>query len=118
MKKYIILIFICIFACSFVFATASGPDHWKVRNVASNDVLNIREKTTWRSNKLGEIPYNGNCIQNLGCVGGLTFEESMNLSKEEKEIIKMKRPRWCKIKYNGIEGWVSGRYLMEGECKN
>ncbi len=95
--------------------TADGPDYWQVQKVCSDDVLNIREKFNWKSKKVGEILYNGKCIQNLGCICGLTLHEFTELSKAEQEKILRKRPRWCKINYRGVEGWVSGRYLREGQ---
>jgi len=80
-------------------------------------VLNIREKADPHSKKIGEIPPDGTCIKNLGCVGGLTFEESTTLSDEEKKKIERERPRWCKVDYRGTVGWVAGRYLAEGACE-
>ena len=54
---------------------------------------------------------------NLGCVGGLTFEEFTKLSDEEKKKIEHERPRWCKVEYEKTVGWVAGRYLTEGYCE-
>jgi hypothetical protein len=83
--------------------------------VRSDDVLNIRVEPDWRSEKIGEIPYNGTCIQNLGCVGGLTADEFTTLTESEQKKILKTRPRWCKIKYKSTEGWVSGKYITEGQ---
>lgn len=98
------------------FAEADGPDYWVVTGVASDDVLNIREQPDPRSTKVGEIPPDGTCIRNLECVGGLTFEEFTSLSEKEKQRILRERPRWCRIDFRGVEGWVAGRYLTEGRC--
>nr|WP_321257920.1 SH3 domain-containing protein [uncultured Pseudodesulfovibrio sp.] len=97
-------------------AEADGPDHWRVHGVEVNDVLNIRSEPNWKSVKIGEIPADGQCVKNLGCKGGLTFEESTTLSEEEKQAISKSRPRWCKVEYEGFVGWVAGRYLREGVC--
>ena len=99
------------------FGEADGPDYWAVTDVAQDDVLNIREAADPRSEKIGEIPPDGTCIRNLGCVGGLTYEEFTTLSDEEKQRLLRDRPRWCKIEYLGVEGWVAGRYLAEGQCR-
>ena len=99
------------------FAEADGPDHWQVHGVDANDVLNIRREADPRSEKIGEIPPDGHCIKNLGCKGGLTYEEFTTLSDAEKETIKKERPRWCRIDYQGTTGWVAGRYLREGSCE-
>lgn len=98
------------------FSTADGPDHWQVHGVAAGDVLNIRQKADPKSEKIGEIPPDGQCIKNIRCVGGLTFKEFSTLSEPEKKKIEKGRPRWCLIEYSGVTGWVNGRYLREGGC--
>lgn len=99
-----------------VRAEADGPDHWRVVGVAATDALFIRSQPGAHSTKLGEIPPGGRCIRNLGCKGGLTYQEFSTLSKQEQAKRKKQNPRWCKIEYQGIKGWVAGRYLAEGGC--
>ena len=103
-------------ASGSAFADADGPDYYKVKGVASNDVLNMRSKADPDANKVGEIPLEADCVKNLGCKGGLTMSEFTNLSKKEQAVILRKRPRWCHVEYHGIKGWVSARYLAEGSC--
>lgn len=93
LKNYLLKTFtlILIFT-SLSYTTADGPDNLEVRGVASNDVLWIRSTPNNKSKKIGKISYNGNCIKNLGC-----------------------KNSWCKVNYQGIIGWVNGRFLMEGE---
>ncbi|MGE5154561.1 MAG: SH3 domain-containing protein [Bdellovibrio bacteriovorus] len=98
-------------------AEADGPDYYAVRGVAQGDVLNIRAEPDPHARKVGEIPPHGTCIRNLGCKGGLTFEEFTVLSTEEKERRARENPRWCKVEYHGVTGWVAGRYLAEGNCR-
>jgi len=100
------------------FAEADGPDYWRVHGVDSGDVLNIRREADPTSEKIGEIPLEAQCIKNMKCIGGLTLNEFTTLSEAEKEKIKKERPRWCQIEYQGITGWVAGRYLREGSCTN
>jgi hypothetical protein len=102
---------------SIAAAEADGPDYWQVTGVDEDDVLNIREEPDPHSEKVGEIPPHGTCIRNLGCVGGLTFEEFTTLSDEQKKKIERERPRWCKVEYEGTIGWSAGRYLAEGYCE-
>ena len=62
---------------------------YKVSGVASGDILNIRELPSSESKKIGSIPPSGKGIHKLGaCESG-----------------------WCKIKYNGLTGWSSMKYL-------
>jgi len=97
-------------------AEADGPDYWQLRDVAKTDVLNIRSNPDYRAPKTGEIPHAARCIKNMGCRGGLTFNEFTTLSDAEKQLILKRRPRWCRISYRGTTGWVAGRYLKEGDC--
>lgn len=92
-------------------ATADGPDYFAVTGVAANDVLNIRAKPSPKGEKVGEIPHDGRGIQNLGCQGGPTFAEWEKLSKTERK--RAGRQRWCRIRYEGFEGWVAGWFLTE-----
>ena len=118
MKKssYVFVVFLLNLIIPDVVATADGPDYWQVHGVEQGDVLNIRQEANWQTRKIGEIPPDGQCIKNLKCVGGLTYEEFTKLSEAEKLKIKKQRPRWCYIEYRGIKGWVAGRYLREGSC--
>jgi len=100
-----------------VFAEADGPDYWQAHGVENGDVLNIRREANWKAEKIGEIPPNAQCVKNLRCIGGLTYDEFTNLSETEKNKIKKERPRWCHIEYKGIKGWVAGRFLREASCK-
>lgn len=100
-----------------LLAEADGPDYYAVRGVAQGDVLNIRAEPDPHARKVGEIPPHGTCIRNLGCRGGLTFEEFSTLSNGEKERRARENPRWCKVEYQGVTGWVAGRYLAEGNCR-
>ena len=95
---------------------ADGPDYWRVHGVASSDVLNIRQAANAASERIGLIPPDGQCVKNLGCLGGLTFQEFSTLSADERAIIEKERPRWCRVEYQGLTGWVAGRYLREGAC--
>ena len=111
------IVFLFLFLISQnAFSEADGPDHWQVHGVEKEDVLNIRQEPNYKSKKIGEIPSDGQCVKNLKCVGGLTFEEFTNLTEAEKNKILRERPRWCYIEYKGVKGWVAGRYLREGYC--
>lgn len=98
------------------WATADGPDFYRVTGVAPYDELNIRAEPSPHARIVGEIPPDGTCIRNLGCRGGLSFEEFTELSPAEQEKRKKENPRWCKIEYQGVTGWVAGRYLGEDYC--
>jgi len=76
----------------------------------------MRSNAGYTAPKIGEIPYDAQCIKNMGCKGGLTYQEFTTLSEAEKQQIIRQRPRWCRVSYQGTTGWVAGRYLQEGSC--
>jgi hypothetical protein len=102
--------------CTDAAADADGPDYWRIVGVADGDSLNIRAQPNGHSAKLGTISANGRCIANRGCQGGLSFEEYSTLSKPEQAKRLKEHPRWCRIVYQGLTGWVAGRYLAEDGC--
>lgn len=115
--RFLLLGLILLFSTSqAASAAADGPDFWQVHGVAQGDVLNIRREADAASAKIGAIPPDGTCIRNIRCVGGLTLKEFTTLSEAEKKKIEKARPRWCRIEYDGVTGWVNGRYLREGGC--
>lgn len=74
-------------------ATADGPDYFAVRDVGAGDVLNIRAEPNAKSRKLGAIPANGTCIRNLGCQGGVMFQEFTTLTPEQQKQRQRENPR-------------------------
>ena len=73
------------------FDCAHGPDTYRVRNVESWDVLNIRTGPTARARIVGTIPPHGSGVHCLGPCSGA----------------------WCRISWRGIVGWTNMRYLGE-----
>jgi hypothetical protein len=97
-------------------AEADGPDHYRVQGVAANDTLKLRAAPNPKAAKVGAIPPHANCLRNLGCQGGLSFKEYSELTPAQQQERLRKNPRWCKVEYRGITGWVAGRFLAEGSC--
>ena len=97
-------------------AEADGPDYYRVTAVAADDALNIRAEPNAHAAVVGRIPANADCVRNLGCRGGLTFTEFSTLSKAEQAERLRENPRWCRVEYQGVTGWVAGRYVAEGSC--
>jgi hypothetical protein len=62
----------------------------KVIKVKKNDTLNVRQKTTYKSKKMGAIAFNTSCIKRYSCKG-----------------------KWCKIAYQGVQGWVHKNYIQK-----
>lgn len=104
-------------AAGALWAEADGPDYYAVRGVAQGGALNIRAEPSARAKRVGSIPPDGTCIRNRGCRGGLTFEEFSTLTPTQQERRTRENPRWCKVEFGGVAGWVAGRYLAEADCR-
>jgi serine/threonine protein kinase len=77
--------------------TASGFKYYKIINVASDNVLNIR-KFPGRSNEvIRKIPPTEKCIKFLG------------------DYCFLKSQVWVKIQYKQVQGWVKSSYLDKSE---
>lgn len=96
-------------------AEADGPDFFRVEGVRAGDVLNIRAAPSATAAKLGGIPPRANGVKNLGCRGGLTFAQWQKAGQAEREAAQ--KTRWCRISWQGVEGWVAARYLREGSAR-
>lgn len=101
-------------APQLAMAEADGPDFYRVTGVASNDVLNIRAKPSGSAGKVGEIPPNADGVKNLGCQGGLSLSQWQKASPSRRRAAA--RSRWCRVTFNGVTGWVAGRFLAEGSA--
>ena len=102
----------------FIFAgsAVAEPDFYKVRpdSVRAGATLILREQPKVRhSKRLGGVPYNADCLRNLGCQGGLSADEAAKLSPANQARRSRQSPRWCQVEYNGMTGWIQGRFLAE-----
>jgi hypothetical protein len=98
------------------FATADGPDHYRVTGILAGRSLDLRGQANADAPDIGRIPADAKCLRNLGCQGGLSFDEFNHLSESEKQRRLATNPRWCKVEYQGATGWVEGRFLTEDAC--
>lgn len=117
-KRTLLLPFLLLplLTSDIALATADGPDTYRIRGIANDDVLSIRNAASPHADIIGTIPVTASCIKNLGCQGGLSLEEFTRLSTTERAAANQAHPRWCHIEYQGINGWVPGRFLAEGTC--
>lgn len=108
------LLLAAAFFSADLLAEADGPDHFQVVKVAEGAVLNLRAEPKATARKVGEIPPHASCLRNLGCQGGLSYQEFSTLDPAQRA--EREHPRWCKVEYRGMTGWVAGRFLAEGGC--
>jgi len=109
--KILILAFSCI-------SLLSAQMCYEVVGVEDDDVLNMRAKQTWKSEKVGSIaPYEKSVVA-MKCEGGVDFETLMNMTPIQAHKENAKNPGWCQVQYEGKIGWVSKRYLVESKCRS
>jgi uncharacterized protein YraI len=115
MMRYVIITFL-LGACAQAWATADGPDYYRVSGVSAGSSLNMRAGPRADAAVIMRIPADAQCLKSRGCRGGLTFEEFSTLPKHEQQRRMALNPRWCKVEYQGSVGWVAGRFVTEGAC--
>ncbi|HLL27716.1 MAG TPA: SH3 domain-containing protein [Xanthobacteraceae bacterium] len=92
-------------------AADGGPDYWAVTGIAAGGVLGIHAGPSLAAASLGTVPWNGRRLANLGCTHEPTYQEWLAMSEEERK--RAAERRWCRIRYDGITGWVRGKFLRE-----
>ena len=95
-------------------ADADGPDYYRVVGVKPGSVLNFRSEPSVTAAKIGSIPHNADGIKNLGCKGGLSFDEWERATPERRAAARFER--WCKVTYGNLSGWVAGWLITEGKA--
>jgi hypothetical protein len=90
---------------------ADNPTYWAVTGVPYYDSLNLRVAPDADSKRIAKIPFNARGLKNYGCPNHVTFEQWKRMTQAQKDWAA--RSRWCQIEYNGMRGWVAGRFLKE-----
>lgn len=68
--------------------------YYRVIDHTYPDQLNVRRGPGTRFAIIGRIPHNGTRVQVLSC-----------------RSFGARRSKWCQVKWGGVKGWASGRYL-------
>ncbi len=106
------LVLLLCSASGGVFATADGPERYRVVDVGATSALNLRAKPGTDGAVIGRIPAGADGIANFGCIGGLTLAEYEAASAAERAAAR--KTRWCKVGYDRTVGWAAGWHLAEG----
>lgn len=77
---------------------SSNSGYVRVANVSPGDVVWLRSGPASTFKRVKPLPYNARHIRNYGCQA---FETA----------------KWCQVRYLGLLGWVSERYLIEEKTK-
>ena len=104
------------------FATADGPDFYRVQGLPEGRTLELRAEPRAGAAVIGRLGADAQCLRSLGCRGGLSFREFNSLSPEEQKRRAALDPRWCRVQQTGASaqrgasGWVEARFLAEAAC--
>jgi hypothetical protein len=100
-------------ATSLAQEYAPNPPFWAVTGVRSDDVLHLRDVPSAESKSLAGIPPSAHGLKNLGCrQNHPPLEQWMRMSQAQRELAAT---QWCRVEYQGKEGWVAARYLKKDE---
>src|SRR4249920_2012640 len=100
-------------ATSLAQEYAPSPPFWAVTGVRSDDVLHLRDVPSAESKSLAGIPANALGLKNLGCrQNHPPLEQWMRMSQAQRELAAT---LWCRVEYQGKQGWVAARYLKKDE---
>lgn len=87
------------------------PVFLAVTGVRSDDVLHLRDVPSADSKSLAGIPPNARGLKKIGCMRvQLSMDRYMYMSKQERNDAQAP---WCRVEYQGRQGWVSARYVKE-----
>src|SRR5262245_25860697 len=90
-----------------------NPPFWAVTGVRTNDVLPLRDVPSAEAKSLAGIPPNGHGLKNLGCrYTQPPLEHWMRMNKAQRDLAVT---QWCRVEYEGKQGWVAARYLRKDD---
>lgn len=109
--KFVLLAMGILIISGYAFATADGPDYYKVTGVANNDVLNLRATPSVTAKIIAKIPFNATKLENKVD----RADKNGKLLPDTDMLIAGREPHWLKIKYKKTIGWVQLRFLEPDE---
>ena len=101
---------VIVFAAA-AWAEADGPDAFDIANPDRDISYFLRSGPDQGAPAIGRIPGTATGLRNLGCEGGLSFEDFQKATEAERAAAD--DGRWCRVAYAGREGWIRGRNLIE-----
>lgn len=87
-----------------VLARADGPDAWDITGVTAGSTVRLHAAPSVRSAVVKQLPHDSQGLENLGCKPARPSAGA-----------RAADARWCKVRFQGVQGWISGRYLAEGQ---
>ena len=114
-RATLVVIVAWVLAIGGLAEAASGaedpPEFWAVTGVSPSDVLHLRDVPSADSKSLAQIPPNARGLKHLGCRRN---QPSLDLWVRMSEAARRDaQTQWCRVEYQGREGWVAGRYLKK-----
>ena len=73
---------------------AAEPELYRVVGIGRGDQLNIRDRPDANAEIIGRIPPNARRIAGFGCTDDTPSRQA-----------------WCRVKYNGVVGWVRETFI-------
>lgn len=93
-------------------ASAADP-RWFDLTAEVTHRLVLRAEPASTGRRIGEIPAGTRGLENKGCRGA--SDDAWDHLKDEIRAA-MAKERWCRIRHQGVDGWVSARFLQAGSA--
>lgn len=101
-----------LLACAAAAAQAAEPRYFSLSPEVTRTLV-LRAEPAADGRRTGTIPAGATGLENKGCRGASDVAWD-HLSAAVREA--MARERWCRVRFLGVEGWVSARYLQPGSA--
>ncbi|MGE0874354.1 MAG: META domain-containing protein [Burkholderiales bacterium] len=101
-----------VLALPAVSVKAADPRYFALTPEVTRALV-MRAEPATSGRRVGEVPAGANGLENKGCRGASDVAWD-HLSRGIREA--MARERWCRVRYDGREGWVAARFLREGSA--
>jgi hypothetical protein len=111
MFRMIAVVFAGLLGSVSVVAADGGPDFFAVTGLGPQDVLVLMSSPSAKASELGYIPHHARGLQNMGCQGSPSYSAWAKMTASQRE--KSRKQAWCKVRWQGAEGWVAARFLRE-----
>ncbi len=92
---------------------AAAEPRWFDLTAEVTHRLVLRAEPAGSGRRIGEIPAGSRGLENKGCRGA--SDVAWEHLKDEIRAA-MAKERWCRIRFQGVEGWVSARFLQAGSA--
>lgn len=114
MKKIVSICVVCVVS---IWADGIKPTQYKLEMAKNCQVLMLSETPDTKAYKQHTSLSTGDCVQNMGCIRGITQKELESADAKKRPYLEWQNPIWCKVSTGKKQGWVQQQFLKEEPCE-